>query len=61
MKIRTKIRGGGMPENHSGVKVKTKVRSGGTGGMPDNHNGVKVKTKVRAGDLPRNHSAVRAR
>ncbi len=38
VKIKTKVRAGGLPDNHNkkkSVKIKTKVRAGG---IPDNHN-----------------------
>jgi acid phosphatase family membrane protein YuiD len=33
MNVKTRVKSGGMPENH-GVRVKTRIRAGG---MPQNH------------------------
>lgn len=47
MKTKTKVRAGGLPDNHNlarpsaGLKIKTQVRAGG---IPDNHNATRPST-----------------
>ena len=59
LKVKTSIKAGGFPGNHSrnGLKVRTSVKACG---FPGNHNrrGLKVRTAVKAGEIifRENHS-----